>query len=290
MCPLPFFRKRRENNTTLSPRHKQATTTKDATTTMRIVGLTGGIACGKSTVSRELRARHGRAVVDADALAHATTRKGRWGYRRVLRAFGGGGGREGEGEEAGAPHPILDRATGEIDRDALARLAFADPAARRRLNAATHPPVALALALALLKHWLLLRPLVVVDMPLLFETGADRFASATVVVAAGPEAQLRRLRERDGMGEEQARRRVAAQMRGEERERRATAVLRNEGGREELLARVGEMARDRKGPLRREWGWAVATWPPTLALAGWALWRLGAAALAAALGATRRRR
>lgn len=234
---------------------------------MRLVGLTGGIACGKSTVSRELSQRYGVAVVDADTLAHATTKRGCWGYRRVVRAFGAS---------------VLDPATREIDRDALARLAFSDPTARRRLNAATHPPVALALALALLRHWLLLRPLVVVDMPLLFETGSDRFASSTIVVSAPPEVQLRRLAERDGMEEEAARRRVAAQMPGEERERRATVVLRNQGAREALLAQVEALARDGSGPLRRAWGWAVATWPPTLLGAAWAVWRVAAGVVVAA--------
>jgi dephospho-CoA kinase len=244
---------------------------------MRLVGLTGGIACGKSTVSRELR-RRGVSVVDADALAHATTKRGAWGYRRVVRAFG----RE----------HVLDPTTGEIDRDALARLVFSDPAARRRLNAATHPPVALALALALLRRWLLLTPLVVVDMPLLFETGSDRFTSATIVVSADLDTQLKRLASRDGMGEEQARQRIGAQMSAAERERRATVVLRNQGGLADLEARVGALV-GAAGPLQPAWGWAVATWPPVLALGGWALGRvvgLAAAAAAAAAAAGARRR
>jgi dephospho-CoA kinase len=229
---------------------------------MRLIGLTGGIACGKSTVSSALVHEHHLAVVDADALAHSVCKRGRWGYRRVLRAFG---------------PSILNPVTKEIDRDALAQIAFSDPIARRRLNKATHLPIALALALALLKHWLLLQPLVIVDMPLLFETNSDRFASATIVITADEATQLKRLRERDGMEEEHARRRVAAQMPSSERERRATVVLRNESTREALLEQVEGLVKEGKrgsGPLRRSWGRAVATWPPALCFGGWALWRV----------------
>jgi len=236
---------------------------------MRIVGLTGGIACGKSTVSRELTAL-GFPVVDADALARATTEKNRWGYRRLVRAFGKGA--------------VLDPATGEIDRERLARLAFSDRAVRRTLDRATHPPVALALALAVLRSWLLLRPVLVVDMPLLFETGADRLASATLVVSAPEDLQVRRLAQRDGMDEEQARRRVGAQMPTAEKEARATAVLPNGPGvsREALAARVRALAGETGGPLRPAWLWAVATWPPALAAGAWLGWRAAAAAAAAA--------
>jgi dephospho-CoA kinase len=232
---------------------------------MRIIGLTGGIACGKSTVSRHL-AEHGLAVVDADALARDATKKGAWAYRRVLRAF------------PNQQTSIVDPTTGELDREAVARLAFADPQARRRLNQATHLPVALALAGVLLRHWLLLRPLVIVDMPLLFETGFDRVCSATVVVTAPEDVQVARLKQRDGMEERDASRRIAAQMASAERERRATAVLRNGGEctREELRAQVDALVCDRTKQrlFRRRWGWAVLTWPPTawvlaMAAAAW---------------------
>lgn len=229
---------------------------------MRLIGLTGGIACGKSTVSRELRERHGLAVVDADALAREATRPGRWGYRRVVRAFGNN-----------PSQSIIDPTTRELDREAVARLAFADPIARKRLNSATHLPIALALAKALLCHWLRLKPLVVVDMPLLFETGFDRFCAATVVVSASDELQVARLKDRDGMDEARARARIAAQMKGEERERRATAVVRNgaDCSREQLTKQVDSLVADRAdGIFRPRWLWAVATWPPVwVVVVGW---------------------
>ncbi|KAI8473017.1 MAG: dephospho-CoA kinase-domain-containing protein [Monoraphidium minutum] len=155
---------------------------------MRIVGLTGGITCGKSTVTAALR-RRGFLVIDCDKIR--TT----WGHRRVVAAFGSG---------------VL-QPDGELDRDALGRAAFGDASARRRLNASTHLPVALELLRRLAAAWLALRTVVVIDM-LLFETGSHRFTRPSVLVVAEPQEQLRRLMARDGSAEADARSRVAAQM------------------------------------------------------------------------------
>lgn len=92
----------------------------------RIIGLTGGIGTGKSTVSNFLRQR-GVDVVDADLVAHQSAAKGRWGYRRIVRAFG---------------KDILD-ATGSINRERLREVAFENDNTRRRLNRATHLPIAM---------------------------------------------------------------------------------------------------------------------------------------------------
>lgn len=234
---------------------------------MRIVGLSGGIACGKSTVARILREQEGVEVIDCDALSRATQRKGRWGYRRVVGAFG---------------LQVVRADDGELDREALARIVFDDPAARRRLNAASHAPVAAALAWRLLWAWLRLRPLVVVDMPLLFETGAHRFASTTVVVAVRDEAQqVGRLVARDGLSEADARSRVAAQMPLALKVALADAVLDNGaeggggGGLEGLRGQVGRLAaRLRRGA---PW-WRTALYSPYALgfAAAWALRRLPA--------------
>ncbi|GBF94146.1 hypothetical protein Rsub_07133 [Raphidocelis subcapitata] len=201
---------------------------------MRVVGLTGGIASGKSTVSAQLRRRHGFRVVDADAIAHAVCAKGRWGYRRVVAAFGGG---------------VL-RPDGELDREALAALVFSDAAARRRLQAATHPAVALELLRQVAAAWLSFRLVVVIDMPLLFETGSHRFTRPRVLVAADAATQLARLAARDGCGDAAARARVAAQMPLEAKARLADVVLDNGGPPEALAPQVDALAaRLRRGAL-----------------------------------------
>lgn len=226
---------------------------------MRIVGLSGGIACGKSTVARLLADEHGVEVIDCDAIARATQRRGRWGHRRVAAAFG--------------PR-VLRAADGEIDREALGRLVFSDVNARRRLNAAAHAPIAVELVRRLLWAWLRLQPVAVVDMPLLFETGAHRWAALSVVVAADAGTQLRRLMARDGCGEADARARVDAQMPLEAKKARAGVVIDNGGGvsAEALRAQVAALAA-RLRPRGARWR-ALLTSPYALLLAAWAVRRL----------------
>ncbi|PRW58367.1 dephospho- kinase [Chlorella sorokiniana] len=188
---------------------------------MRLVGLTGGIACGKSTVSRALAAQ-GFTIIDADAIARAVVDRGRWGYRRVVRAFGSG---------------IL-RSDGEIDREALAALVFADAAARQRLNAASFPAIGLELARQILLAWVQCQPAVIIDMPLLFESGFYLLTRPRVLVACSPATQLSRLMQRDTLERAAAEARMAAQMPLETKRRRADIVLENDGSMLELEAQV----------------------------------------------------
>ncbi|KAG2448764.1 hypothetical protein HYH02_006118 [Chlamydomonas schloesseri] len=212
---------------------------------MRVVGLTGGIATGKSTVSRELSAQ-GIPVVDCDQLAHAATSKGSWGWKRVVQAFG---------------RDIL-TPDGEIDRERLGAVVFSDAAARRRLNAATHLPVALSLARALLVHWLSFKWLVVVDMPLLFETKSHKLTRPNVLVTCTPEQQVSRLVGRDGGSMERAQARIAAQMPLEAKRRLADVVIDNDGSLEQLRGQVRRLSeRLRRGSLL----WGVLTSPLAVA-------------------------
>ena len=158
------------------------------------VGLTGGIACGKTHVARRLVAR-GLHVLDLDAVAHELTAPGGAAYGDVVRAFG---------------REVLD-ATGAIDRRALGARVFADPGALARLNALVHPRVraeearrasALAGTAAVL----------VTEAALLVESGLHLRFDRLVVVDCRPEQQVQRLAGRDGMTGEAARARIAAQM------------------------------------------------------------------------------
>lgn len=179
---------------------------------MRVIGLTGGIASGKSTAAQALR-ELGAPVVDADDLAHAAIEPGGAAYEAVREAFG---------------EAIL-RADGTIDRKRLARLVFRDPEARRRLEAIVHPAVTHALA-----EWIEAQrragaPAAVVVVPLLVETGWHRRVDEVWVVDAPEEVQIARLRARDGLGEEEARVRIRAQASRAKRLRAATRVFPNDG-------------------------------------------------------------
>lgn len=171
------------------------------------------------------------------------------------------------------PHPTAPLPPGEIDREALAALVFADPAARRRLNAATHPAVGLELARQILAAWALCRPLVVVDMPLLFESGFHLLCRPRVLVACSPTVQLARLVQRDALERAAATARMAAQMPLAAKRRLANIVLDNDGTPQQLQTQVEQLA----VRLRRHaWLHRFVLSPiGLLAAAGvWALWRL----------------
>ena len=188
------------------------------------IGLTGGIASGKSTVARKLK-QLGAVTIDADVLARDVVALGTEGLKAVVARFG---------------DSVL-AADGSLDRSALARVIFADPQARADLNAIIHPLVreraaeleAAAPAGAVVVH----------VIPLLVETGQqDRF-DAVVVVDTTVEEQLRRLTRRDGLTQTEAEQRVAAQASREERLGAATHVIDSSGPVQETMRQVGELWR-----------------------------------------------
>ncbi len=192
---------------------------------MLLVGLTGGIGTGKSTVARML-ARRGAVVVDADDLARRAVAPGTPGHARVVARFGRG---------------ILGP-DGAIDRKRLADVVFSDPAARRDLEAIVHPEVARMFAEEAARHRGTDR-IVVYVAPLLVEAGrADEF-DVLVVVTAPEEAQVERLVRGRGMTEGEVRARIAAQLPQEEKAARADVVLDNGGSIEELERQVEELWR-----------------------------------------------
>lgn len=188
------------------------------------LGVTGGIACGKSEVGRIL-ASAGWAVRDADDIAHRVMEPGRPVYRRVVARFG---------------RAVLD-ARGAIDRQKLGRLVFADPEARHALNAIVHPAVR-----RIWRRWARDRQRrgdpVAVIVPLLFEVGEAAFWDAVVCVTTPEQTALHRLRQR-GLTAREARQRMAAQWPVEEKARHATHVLRNDGDLETLRQRTLRLVR-----------------------------------------------
>ncbi len=186
------------------------------------VGLTGGIASGKSTVSSILR-ELGAVVIDADQIAREVVAKGTPGLAAVVAAFG----------------PQMLTPEGELDRPRMGALVFADEAKRRTLEGIVHPLVferyaeleAAAPADAIVVH----------DIPLLVESGRAAEFDAVIVVDAPEELQLERMVRDRGWTEEDGRARIAAQATREQRRAVATYLIENTGTREDLRQRVTEV-------------------------------------------------
>ena len=196
---------------------------------MKIIGLTGGIACGKSTVSQALRTL-GAHIIDADALAHALSQPNAPLFNAYVERFG---------REVVTPDGTLDRA-------AIARLVFADPAVRAEVDAMAHPLIRAEAERRLRAAEDAHERAAVLDVPLLFEAGWDTLTDEIWVVALPPEKQLARLLRRDtAMSGEEARARMAAQMPLAEKCARADVVIDNSGTEEETCARVEELWKER---------------------------------------------
>jgi len=190
-----------------------------------IIGITGNIGSGKSTVAALLRSR-GYPVIDLDELAAQARENRKEELRRLFpEAFPGG----------------------ELDRRALAQEVFADPTKLRALEAVVHPEVRRLLEEALARTQ---APLVFLEIPLLFEKGWEGRLDATLLVAAPLEERLRRVMARSGLSREEVLARERAQMPEEEKRRRATWTLENRGSLAELeagLERVLAEIRERFG-------------------------------------------
>jgi dephospho-CoA kinase len=179
---------------------------------MRLIGLTGGIATGKSTVDRMLAAR-GATIIDADALARDAVRPGEPALDAINERFG--------------KDVIQD--DGTLDRARLGAIVFADADARHDLDRITHPRIAELtrerIAAALAGD----APLVVVDIPLLYENARESMFEGVLVVYAPVDVQVERLRDRNNLDEAAALQRLAAQMPIDEKRARATWVIDNSG-------------------------------------------------------------
>lgn len=207
---------------------------------MLLIGLTGSIGMGKSTAAAQLR-RLGLPVHDADAAVHRLLAPGGAAVPAIAEAF----------PEAAAGKGI--------DRTQLGRIVYADGAALRRLENILHPLVRCAEHRFLRNCARRREPMVVLDVPLLFETGAERRVDATIVVTAPPFVQRQRVLRRPGMTEERFNRIHAQQMPDAEKRRRADFVVRTGQGKGESLQelkRIVTLLRGRRGrhwPPRRSW-------------------------------------
>lgn len=206
----------------------------------RRIGLTGGIASGKSTVG-ELLAGHGAVVIDADLLARQVVEPGTAGYDQVIERFGRGV------LAKNAPSDSAVDGPSPLDRSVLGGIVFADPTARRDLEAIIHPRVREAAAAARDAAWADGR--VVIQMiPLLVETGQAESFDEVVVVDVSPQVQLRRLMQRNGLSETDASARIASQASRAERLAAATWVIDNDGPVTDLEPQVDRLWNERLGP------------------------------------------
>ncbi|WP_341395795.1 dephospho-CoA kinase [Arthrobacter sp. G119Y2] len=197
------------------------------------VGLTGGIAAGKSLAARTLQ-ELGALVIDSDALAREVVEPGTDGLAAVVEAFGSG---------------MLD-GEGRLDRPALAAVVFSDADKRNTLNSIVHPRV--RARAAELEQQAPAGTVVVHDIPLLVETGQHRNFDFVLVIDAPEEERIRRMAADRGMSEEAARARIAAQAGTAERAAAADVVLVNDGTAEQLVAAVRQLWQNRLVPLNED--------------------------------------
>ena len=178
---------------------------------MKVIGLTGGIASGKSTASAYLR-ELGAVIVDADAISRASTRRGGAAFEAVCAAFG----------------DILG-ADGEIDRRKLGGIVFADEDARRKLNSIVHPAVMAESRAQIENARASGVKMCILDVPLLFETGMEKLCDETWLIYVPREEQIRRMAERDGLDAAAAAARIDSQMPLEEKLKRADVAIDSSG-------------------------------------------------------------
>jgi dephospho-CoA kinase len=200
---------------------------------MLVFGLTGNIGTGKSTVAR-LFAEHGVPVIDADQVAREVVAPGTPGLAEVAARF-----------------PGVLTASGELDRKALADRVFADAQERAALNAILHPRIGAEVRARLDRLAARGAPVAIYEAALIVENGLHHGLDGLIVVNAPVEEQIRRLRARDGMTEQQAQARIGAQLPAHEKVKVANFVIENTGTPELLRAQVARVVDALRGGRTR---------------------------------------
>ena len=200
---------------------------------MRVVGLTGSIACGKSTVSLTLK-ELGAVIIDGDAISRALTAEGGEALPAIREAFG----------------DAVFREDGSLDRRALGRAVFGCPEALERLDSLMQPLILRRIEAELAEARARGAGGCVLDMPLLFEKGLDRLCDSVWCVWLPGEEQLSRLMLRDGLPREDAEKRIASQLSSDEKAARAQVIIDTRGSIPETAALIPplwqrELAADR---------------------------------------------
>lgn len=184
-----------------------------------VVGLTGGIGTGKSAALKTFESL-GAATVSLDQIAKEQAKRGRDGYKAIVKAFG----------------KCILKEDGTINRALLGQVVFSDKRAKLGLERATHPLILKEMRELIGR----LSGVVVVDVPLLFEKELQKNFDATILISCKPDKQLKRIVRRDGLNSKEARLRIKAQMSLDEKRRMADVTIHNEKNLEHLEKKVGE--------------------------------------------------
>ncbi len=175
-----------------------------------VIGLTGGIATGKSTITQMFQ-KQGIPVIDSDLIAKQIVEVKEPAYYKIIEAFG---------------EDVL-LCTGPINRKKLATIVFNDDEKRQKLNSIVHPSVRRVIETEVKKYKILGNNIIVLDVPLLFESRFNKLCDVTIVVYTDPETQLSRLMMRDNLAQEDAKKRIDAQLDIKEKIRLADFTIDN---------------------------------------------------------------
>jgi dephospho-CoA kinase len=182
---------------------------------MLIVGLTGGIATGKSTVSQYLEKTHGLTIVDADLIARQVVLPGTKGYNAIDKEFA-------------EVTDLVNPEDSSLNRPALGKAVFGKPDWLKKLNSIVHPLVRREIVWQIFKAYIKMNQVVILDVPLLFEAGLDKICGLTVTVSSTSSVQIERLLARNPeLSPEDAQNRINSQMSNDQRNFRADLVIDN---------------------------------------------------------------
>ena len=188
---------------------------------MKLIGLTGGIASGKTAAAAILR-RLGAAVIDADELSREVVQPGEEAWKEIIAAFS----------------PAVLQQDKTLDRKKLRKLVFDDPAARKKLEAIIHPKVRALAEKKIRELQAAGNEIIVYEVPLLFEGQLQLWLRPVILIACSTATQKQRLKQRDGLTDEQAQQHLNAQMSLEQKRRLADYVVENNGSLDDLEQQV----------------------------------------------------
>eukprot|EP01112_Ceratiomyxa_fruticulosa_P020056 TRINITY_DN6724_c1_g1_i1.p1 TRINITY_DN6724_c1_g1~~TRINITY_DN6724_c1_g1_i1.p1 ORF type:complete len:228 (-),score=47.15 TRINITY_DN6724_c1_g1_i1:68-751(-) len=180
---------------------------------MKIIGITGGISSGKSTVVSFFKEVSRIPIIDSDIIARDVVKPNTTAYKKIVQHFG-------------RDYVLND---GSLDRSKLAKRVFSDHEARKFVNKITHFPIAFSIFLFLLKYFLRGEKVVILDVPLLYETGLNKICSKVIVVYVDEDKQIERLMKRDNITKEDAIEKISSQVPLSKKKSRATLVIDNNG-------------------------------------------------------------
>ncbi|CAI8498919.1 dephospho-CoA kinase [Pichia kudriavzevii] len=196
---------------------------------MLILGLTGGIATGKSTVSKHLAEKHNIPIIDADKIAREIVEPGTPCYNLIVEYF------------APLIPDLIDLDTGVLNRGALGAHVFTHKKDLEKLNSITHPAVKKKILHTILKEYFSFSPVVILDVPLLFESGMDWLCSKVLTITCNDEIQLRRLLHRNkDLTRDQALSRINSQMKVLKKAQMSDYIIENNGTLDDLVTKVDE--------------------------------------------------